>query len=60
MRDRPGIRLTTGDTEGDYADLRSRGVEVDPEITRWPGVPPMFSLRDPVGNRLFIIEEMAA
>ncbi len=55
-----GIRLTTGDTEGDYADLRSRGVEVDAEITRWPGVPPMFSLRDPDGNRLFIIEQMAA
>ncbi|HUK77203.1 MAG TPA: VOC family protein [Thermoleophilia bacterium] len=55
-----GIRLTTGDTESDYADLRARGVDVDAEITRWPGVPPMFSLRDPDGNRLFIIEEMAS
>jgi lactoylglutathione lyase len=55
-----GIRLTTGDTEADYADLRGRGVEVDDEITRWPGVPPMFSLRDPDGNRLFIVEQMAA
>ena len=55
-----GIRFTTVDTEADYADLRGRGVDVDAEITRWPGVPPMFSLRDPDGNRLFIIEQMAA
>jgi len=55
-----GIRFTTVDTEADHADLRGRGVDVDAEITRWPGVPPMFSLRDPDGNRLFVIERMAA
>jgi len=55
-----GIRLTTSDAEAEFVDLRSHGVDVDAEITRWPGVPPMFSLRDPDGNRLFIVEQMAA
>lgn len=55
-----GIRFTTADAEADYADLQARGVDVDPEIMRWPGMPPMFSLRDPDGNILRIVERMAA
>ncbi len=55
-----GIRLTTSDAEAEYADLKARGVDVDPEITRWPGVPPMFGLRDPDGNILRLIEQTAA
>ncbi len=51
-----GIRLTTGDAEADHADLGARGVDVDPEVLRWPGVPPMFSFRDPEGNTLYIVE----
>lgn len=55
-----GIRLLTDDAAADHADLRARGVDEDPELTRWEGVPPMFSLRDPDGNRLFVVERMAA
>ena len=50
-----GVRLETDDADTDHADLRARGVGVDPEILRWPGVPAMFSLRDPDGNRLVVI-----
>ena len=50
------VRFTTEDAEADHAALRARGVDVDAEIMRWPGVPPMFSFRDPDGNRLIIVE----
>lgn len=50
-----GIRLETPDAEAAHADLRSRGVAVD-DILRVPGVPPMFSLRDPEGNTLYLVE----
>ncbi len=50
-----GIRLVTADCEAEHRDLRDRGADVD-EIMRWPGVPPMFSLRDPDGNTLYIVE----
>ena len=52
-----GIRLSTRDAEAEHALLSSRGVEVDAEILRWEGVPPMFSLRDLDGNSLVIVEE---
>jgi catechol 2,3-dioxygenase-like lactoylglutathione lyase family enzyme len=51
-----GIRLSTSDAEADHADLKARGVDVDEEILRWEGVPPMFSFRDPDGNTLYIVE----
>jgi len=52
-----GIRLTTRDAEADHAALRARGVDVDSEILRFgPGVPPMFTLRDPDGNKLYVVE----
>jgi predicted enzyme related to lactoylglutathione lyase len=51
-----GIRLSSDDAEAEHADLRARGVDVDAEIMRWPGVPPMFSFRDPDGNRLYVVE----
>jgi catechol 2,3-dioxygenase-like lactoylglutathione lyase family enzyme len=50
------VRLATRDAEADHADLRERGVDVDPEIIRLPGVPPMFAFRDPDGNRLILVE----
>ena len=54
-----GIRLTTLDAEADHARLRGRGVDVDAEILRFgEGVPPMFSLRDPDGNTLYVVEQM--
>lgn len=51
-----GIRFATGDAVADHALLRSRGVDADPEVMRWEGVPPMFYFRDPDGNRLLIVE----
>jgi catechol 2,3-dioxygenase-like lactoylglutathione lyase family enzyme len=52
-----GIRLATADAEGDYAVLKAKAVNVDPEVLRLPGVPPMFGLHDPDGNRLYIVEQ---
>jgi catechol 2,3-dioxygenase-like lactoylglutathione lyase family enzyme len=52
-----GIRLATTDADADHAVLRDRGVDVDAEVLRLgPGVPPMFTFRDPDGNNLFIVE----
>jgi predicted enzyme related to lactoylglutathione lyase len=38
--------------------LKAAGADVDAEILRIPGVPAMFSFRDPDGNRLYIVERM--
>jgi catechol 2,3-dioxygenase-like lactoylglutathione lyase family enzyme len=51
-----GIRLATEDAEADHDDLLARGVDADAEILRFEGVPLMFSLRDPDGNVLYIVE----
>jgi catechol 2,3-dioxygenase-like lactoylglutathione lyase family enzyme len=53
-----GIRLSTEDAEADHAGLIARGVDTDPEVLHFAGVPPMFSLRDPDGNLLYVVEEM--
>jgi catechol 2,3-dioxygenase-like lactoylglutathione lyase family enzyme len=50
-----GIRLKSPDATASHAALEARGVEVG-ELLRWPGVPPMFALRDPDGNGLEIVE----
>jgi len=50
-----GIRLTTADAVAIHERLRADGVEVG-EILRWPGVPPMFALRDPDGNGLEVVQ----
>jgi lactoylglutathione lyase len=51
-----GIRLTTADADADHRDLSAAGVDTDPEVMRWPGVPAMFSFRDPDGNTLYVVE----
>jgi catechol 2,3-dioxygenase-like lactoylglutathione lyase family enzyme len=51
-----GIRLATEDAASDHAGLRTDGVDVDPEVLRIPGAPPMFGLRDPDGNSLILVE----
>lgn len=51
-----GIRFTTADVRSDHAALQAAGVDVDAEVSRWPGVPPMFSLRDPQGNTVYVLE----
>ncbi len=50
-----GIRLATDDAAALHADLAARGVEVD-ELLTWPGVPPMFAVRDQDGNGFSITE----
>jgi catechol 2,3-dioxygenase-like lactoylglutathione lyase family enzyme len=62
VTDRPagidtGIRLTTPDAAAAHAALRAAGVDTDPEVLRYPGVPPMFAVRDPDGNRLVLLED---
>ena len=51
-----GIRLATGDATADHTALRANGVDVDPEVMRIPDAPAMFSLRDPDGNTLILVE----
>jgi catechol 2,3-dioxygenase-like lactoylglutathione lyase family enzyme len=52
-----GIGLQTSDIDADHADLKSRGVDVDDEVSRMGGpVPPLFWLRDPDGNSLMVVE----
>lgn len=65
-----GIILNTDDIDAAHAQLRSSGVDVDPEIARVGApakirigavglagpIPPMFYLRDPDGNSLLIVQ----
>jgi catechol 2,3-dioxygenase-like lactoylglutathione lyase family enzyme len=51
-----GIRLVTEDAGTDHAELRARGVDADPEVLRMAEAPPMFTLRDPDGNTLILVE----
>jgi catechol 2,3-dioxygenase-like lactoylglutathione lyase family enzyme len=52
-----GIGLSTHDIDADHADLKSRGVDVDPEVSRMGDpVPPLFWFRDPDGNTLMVVE----
>ena len=50
-----GIRLTSADAVADHAALRAAGVDVDPEVMRLEGAPPMFAFRDPDGNALVVV-----
>jgi catechol 2,3-dioxygenase-like lactoylglutathione lyase family enzyme len=53
----PGIRFATEDADADHARLQARGTDTDPEITRMAApVPPMFTIRDPDGNALLIVQ----
>jgi predicted enzyme related to lactoylglutathione lyase len=54
-----GIRLATADAEATHEYLNSQGVDVD-DILRVPGAPLMFSLRDPEGNSLYVVETSPA
>ena len=51
-----GISLQTDDIDALHAELKSRGVDVDDEISRMGDpVPPLFWLRDPEGNSLMVV-----
>lgn len=52
-----GIRLTTRDADADHAELSARGIDTDAAVLRMgPSVPPMFTVRDPDGNDLILVE----
>jgi catechol 2,3-dioxygenase-like lactoylglutathione lyase family enzyme len=52
-----GITLETGDIDALHAELISRGVDVDDEVSRMGDpVPPLFWFRDPEGNTLMVAE----
>jgi catechol 2,3-dioxygenase-like lactoylglutathione lyase family enzyme len=52
-----GVALHTDDIDAVHADLKSRGVDVDAEVSRMGDpVPPMFWFRDPDGNTLMVVE----
>jgi catechol 2,3-dioxygenase-like lactoylglutathione lyase family enzyme len=52
-----GIGLETDDIDAVHADLKARGADVDPEVSRMGDpVPPLFWFRDPDGNTLMVVE----
>jgi lactoylglutathione lyase len=51
-----GVRFTVPDAEAEHAAMRERGVAVS-EVMQWPGVPPMYTVDDPDGNRFYVVEE---
>ena len=52
-----GIRLSTDDARAAHSALEAAGVAVD-ELLEWGGgVPPMFVLHDPDGNRLVVVQQ---
>jgi catechol 2,3-dioxygenase-like lactoylglutathione lyase family enzyme len=51
------VSFATSDAEADHAALLSRGVDADQELLRFGEfVPPMFTFRDPDGNRFRVVE----
>jgi hypothetical protein len=53
-----GIALMSPDPRADQAELKEKGVDVDPELMGGDGtVPLMFSFRDQDANGLMAVEE---
>jgi catechol 2,3-dioxygenase-like lactoylglutathione lyase family enzyme len=51
------ISFASADAAADHADLLARGVDADAELIRMGDhMPPMFTLRDPDGNRFRVVE----
>ena len=51
------VSLATEDADADHAYLRERGVDADAEVMRMGDyVPPMFTFRDPDGNRFRMVQ----
>ena len=50
------VSFATQDAEADHTELLARGVEADAAVLRWDYVPPMFTFRDPDGNRFRMVE----
>jgi len=60
MGGQPGggsIGVETNDVEAEHAQLSGTdGVDVDAQLMEPPGAPRMFSLRDPDGNHIWVVE----
>jgi lactoylglutathione lyase len=60
MSGQPGggsIGVETPDAQAEHERLQTmEGVDVDDDIMQAPGVPTMFSVRDPDGNNVWIVE----
>jgi lactoylglutathione lyase len=59
MQGEPGgsaIGVETPDLAAEHDRLKGAGVDVDAEIMRAEGAPAMFSLRDPDGNHIWVVE----
>jgi catechol 2,3-dioxygenase-like lactoylglutathione lyase family enzyme len=51
------VSLATTDAAADHAALLAAGVDADAALIELgPGVPPMFTFRDPDGNRFRVVE----
>jgi catechol 2,3-dioxygenase-like lactoylglutathione lyase family enzyme len=51
------VSFATDNAESDHAAMMAKGVEADAELIRMgEGVPPMFTFRDPDGNRFRMVE----
>jgi lactoylglutathione lyase len=56
-----GVGVETPDVLGEHARLSALGgIDLDPEPMLVPGAPLMFSLRDPDGNHIFVVDEPTA
>jgi catechol 2,3-dioxygenase-like lactoylglutathione lyase family enzyme len=52
-----GISLQVDDIDAQHAELKSRGVDIDAEVSRYGDpVPPLCWFRDPEGNTLMLVE----
>ena len=50
------VSFTTTDADADHRELRAREVDADEDVMRMgEGVPPMFTFRDPDGNRFRMV-----
>ena len=60
MQGQPGggsIGVETPDVQGEHARLQAiEGVDVDSDLIQAPDVPTMFSVRDPDGNNIWVVE----
>jgi catechol 2,3-dioxygenase-like lactoylglutathione lyase family enzyme len=51
------VSFTTADADADHAALQEQGVDADAAVMRMgEQVPPMFTFRDPDGNRFRMVE----
>ena len=54
----PGVRLGTPDADAAHARLLERGADVDAQVLRMGDMaPPMFTVRDPDGNVVVLVED---